>query len=518
MNQFRLGIDVGGTNTDGVILDQDLNCIAKVKTPTTSDVASGIHNTISSLLEISQIPVGDIQYAMLGTTQCTNAIVERKGLCRVGHIRLSLPSGTSLPPLTGWPEGWDDILGKHFYMAHGGYEFNGNEIAPLNEDEIRSLCLKMVGKVDSVSIAGVFSTIRADQEYRVAEIIREIMPDVHLTLSSEIGAMGLLERENASILNAALIPLAKKFTQGFADALMDFGSHAKPLYSQNDGTLIDQHSIEKHPIVTIACGPTNSLRGACHLSGLSNAIVIDVGGTTSDLGVLVNGYPRESAVSASVGGIKTNFSMPDILSVGIGGGTLVHNKNQSIELGPESVAYELTTRSKVFGGSCLTLTDIALRLGRFMWIGDESVDLTKVPEALCVEIADKMDREIELAVDAVKTSESDQPVILVGGGSAILNNLLQGASEVVRPEHFEVANAIGVAIGKIGCSLEKIESTLDKSREDIFALMCEQAKEQAILSGAKSNSLNIISQSDIPLAYMSDQSHHFKVRVVGELK
>lgn len=518
MSQYRLGVDVGGTNTDGVILDQELNCIAKIKTPTTADVASGIHNTIASLLENSQISAEDIRYAMLGTTQCTNAIVERKGLCRVGHIRLSLPGGDSLPPLTGWPQGWEELLGEHFYMAHGGYEFNGDEIAPVNEDEIRRLCLKMAGEVDSVSIAGVFSTIRSDQEYRVAEIIREIMPEVYLTLSCEIGVMGLLERENATILNAALIPLARKFTQGFADALEYFGLHAKPLYSQNDGTLIDQQTIETHPIVTIACGPTNSLRGACHLSGLSDAIVIDVGGTTSDLGVLVNGYPRESAVSASVGGITTNFSMPDILAVGIGGGTLVHSENQQIELGPESVAYQLTSRSRVFGGDSLTLTDIALRLGRFAWQGQESIDLSNVPEALCMEIADIMDREIELAVDAVKTSESDQLVILVGGGSAILNNTLRGASQVIRPEHFEVANAIGVAIGKIGCSLEKIESTLEQSRGDIFASMGNLAREQAILSGARSSSISTISQSDVPLAYMTDQSHHFKIRVVGELK
>lgn len=517
MTDYRLGIDVGGTNTDGVILDSQLNCVAKIKSPTTIDVAQGIHDAIDALLTISKIPVDQIKYAMLGTTQCTNAIVERKGLCRVGHIRVCLPSGDSLPPLTGWPEGWSPYLGEHFYMVHGGLEFNGEEIAAINEQEIRDICLKMIGEVESISISGVFSTIKNDQEIAVSNIVKEIMPDVSITLSHEIGMMGLLERENASILNAALIPLAKKFTQGFADALDNFGLHAKPLFSQNDGTLIDQSSIEAHPIVTIACGPTNSLRGGCHLSGLSDAIVIDVGGTTSDLGVLVDGYPRESSVSANVGGISTNFRMPDILAVGIGGGTVIKQNDDEVIIGPESVAFELTQKGRVFGGDSLTLTDIALRLERFRWQGEHNVNLDLVPRDLCEKVAKQLSTDIDIAVDSIKTSDDNIPVILVGGGSAILDDHIQGASRVIRPKHFEVANAIGVAIGKIGSNVEKIASTQNSTRSDIFENLVNIAKKQAVLAGASEDSLTVISQSDIPLAYMVDESHHFKVRVVGNL-
>jgi N-methylhydantoinase A/oxoprolinase/acetone carboxylase beta subunit len=99
LDYCRLGIDVGGTNTDGVLLDADLNVIAKVKTATTHDISTGIHNAITALLNQANIDGQQVKHAMLGTTQCTNAIVERKGLDRVGMIRLALPSGDSVPPL-----------------------------------------------------------------------------------------------------------------------------------------------------------------------------------------------------------------------------------------------------------------------------------------------------------------------------------------------------------------------------------------------------------------------------------
>ncbi|MDK9759052.1 hydantoinase/oxoprolinase family protein, partial [Vibrio sp. D173a] len=120
----RLGIDVGGTNTDGVLLDANLNVIAKIKTATTHDISSGIDNAITALLSQAGVEGHQVQHAMLGTTQCTNAIVERKGLDRGGMIRLSLPSGDSVPPLCGWSQAWQSLLGEHFYQAHGGYEYD----------------------------------------------------------------------------------------------------------------------------------------------------------------------------------------------------------------------------------------------------------------------------------------------------------------------------------------------------------------------------------------------------------
>ena len=96
-------------------------------------------------------------------------------------------------------------------------------------------------------------------------------------------------------------------------------TNAEVYLSQNDGTLMTMEHARRYPILTIACGPTNSIRGASYLSRRDDAIVIDVGGTTTDLGVLSHGFPRESGVAVTIGGVRTNFRMPDLVSVGLGG-------------------------------------------------------------------------------------------------------------------------------------------------------------------------------------------------------
>src|SRR5690606_21157186 len=109
---YRLGIDVGGTNTDGVLLDEQMNVIHSLKTPTTEDVETGIYNTINQLVKEANIDGEKIKFAMLGTTQCTNAIVERKKLNRVAIIRIGAPAGTAIKPLAGVPDDLKNILGN----------------------------------------------------------------------------------------------------------------------------------------------------------------------------------------------------------------------------------------------------------------------------------------------------------------------------------------------------------------------------------------------------------------------
>ena len=223
-----------------------------------------------------------------------------------------------------------------------------------------------------MAISSVFSTVRNDQELEAAKLCREVMgPDVHVSISSEIGSMGLIERENATILNAALWQVADRFTEGFAKSLAEEGITNADIYlSQNDGTLMTMEHARRYPILTVACGPTNSIRGASYLSKLKNAIVIDVGGTTTDLGAIQNGFPRESSVAVTIGGVRTNFRMPDVISIGLGGGSIVRQKpDGSVTVGPDSVGYAITSKALIFGGDTLTATDIAVRLG-MVTLGD----------------------------------------------------------------------------------------------------------------------------------------------------
>jgi N-methylhydantoinase A/oxoprolinase/acetone carboxylase beta subunit len=135
--------------------------------------------------------------------------------------------------------------------------------------------------------------------------------------------MGLLERENATVMNASLAHLSAQVVTSLRTALRELQIAAPFYISQNDGTLMNAEIVEKYPVLTFASGPTNSMRGAAYLSGLQNALVADIGGTTTDIGVLTKGFPRESTNAVDIGGVRTNFRMPDVLSVGLGGGSLV---------------------------------------------------------------------------------------------------------------------------------------------------------------------------------------------------
>src|SRR5204862_571936 len=126
---------------------------------------------------------------------------------------------------------------------------------------------------------------------------------------------------------------------------------------------------ERYLVSTFASGPTNSMRGAALLSGELDCAVVDIGGTTSDVGVLQCGFPREAAVAVDIGGVRTNFRMPDVLSIGLGGGSVVAGSDCAVTVGPTSVGYRLTEEALVFGGSTPTITDAAVA-GRRAEIGD----------------------------------------------------------------------------------------------------------------------------------------------------
>ena len=174
----------------------------------------------------------------------------------------------------------------------GGYFFDGSEISSVNDDEIRLIVHQAREEgISTFCVCGVFSTCRSDQEEHVGQIIHEEMPSAYVTLSHEIAGLGLSERENAAILNACLRPLAKQTIGLLQQALPD----DMPFFlTKNNGTLLGADDALRWPIFTFASGSTNSMIGAAYLSGIDNAIVIDVGGTSMDIGVISNGKPRQT--------------------------------------------------------------------------------------------------------------------------------------------------------------------------------------------------------------------------------
>ncbi|MDR1135677.1 MAG: hydantoinase/oxoprolinase family protein [Clostridiales Family XIII bacterium] len=514
---YKLGIDVGGTNTDAVLIDSERNVIASAKSPTTADVYEGILTAIDSVLKSTDIDKAGISQAMLGTTHCTNAIVERKNLASIGILRIGAPATLSIPSMVDWADDLKSIA-EEIDIIGGGFEFDGKTLAEFDKAAAIAFFERCKAKdIRSIAISCVFSPVRDDHELEAARLAREVMGEhVHISLSNKIGSMGLIERENATILNAALYRVSQSFTEGFANSLLEHGvTNAEVYFSQNDGTLMNAETARKYPILTIACGPTNSIRGASYLSKLNDAIVIDVGGTTTDIGVLQNGFPRESGIAVTIGGVRTNFRMPDIVSFGLGGGSIIQNKNGVITVGPESVGYRITEKALVFGGDTLTATDIAVKLG-MADVGDKS-KVAFIDQELAEKALARIVEMVEDNIDAMKISNGDVDVVLVGGGSILLPERLKGASRIHKPEHFAVANAIGSAISKVSGTYEKLISYDETPREKALEIAKQEAIEMAVQSGAVRETIEIIDVEDIPLQYHDGNTCRVKIKAAGEL-
>ncbi|SBV99133.1 Hydantoinase A [uncultured Alphaproteobacteria bacterium] len=507
----RIGIDVGGTNTDAVLLDGE-TVAAAVKTGTTADVTGGVRKALADILAASSVPPAEIASVVIGTTHFVNAVVQRRALNRVAAIRISLPGAASLPPFCDWPADLRDLVAGGVHMIQGGFEFDGRPVAPLDEPAIAEAARAIaVSGVTAVGIASTFSPLNDACERRAAAIVADVCPGARITCSCDIGRIGLLERENATLLNAALGDLADNTVAAFTAALAESGI-AAPLYiTVNDGTVVQAAEARRFPVYSFASGPTNSIRGAAFLSKLDDGLVCDVGGTTTDVGCLVRGFPREANTVVAVGGVRTLFRMPDLMSIGIGGGTRV--RRDPIAVGPDSVGFNLVRDALVFGGSELTLTDIAVAAG-LADIGD-AARVKRLPAALIKETLAIVHRGIADLADRMKTDARDIPLIAVGGGAMLIPEAVPGFSEILHVPHHAVANAVGAAITRISGEVDRIFR--DMSRAEAIDAARTLATEKAVAAGADPASIEVVEMEDLPIAYLPGQAIRTRVRVSGEI-
>jgi N-methylhydantoinase A/oxoprolinase/acetone carboxylase beta subunit len=507
----RIGIDVGGTNTDAVLLE-GTRVLAAVKTPTTEEVTGGIITALGELAGNPEVVRAPIDAVVIGTTHFVNAVVERRGLARVAAVRIGLPASASLPPFCDWPQDLVRHVRGEVFMLEGGHDYDGRPFVPFDEEGMRYAARQIRDRgLGAVAVAAIFSPLDPSCEERARAILAEECPQAHVTCSRDLGRIGLLERENAALLNAALVALARTTVAGFAAAIAASGITA-PLYlTQNDGTVVRAETAAALPVASFASGATNSMRGAAFLSGLADALVVDVGGTSTDVGQLRRGFPREANAAVAVGGVRTLFRMPDLLSIGLGGGSLVGR--EALTVGPESVGYRLTEEALVFGGQVLTATDAAVAAG-IVAIGD-AARVTALPRNLARAVLDRVRHRIEDAIDRIKTEAGDLPLVAVGGGAFLVPERLPGVSRVIRVPHGAFANAIGAAIAEISGEADQITRSL--SREEAIAAAVAEARKRALAAGADPAGLRTVDVEDLPLAYLPGNALRVRVRVAGEM-
>lgn len=512
---MRIGVNVGGTNTDAVLMDGS-RLVAYVKAATTRNVSDGVIRAIRSLLDRHEAATGEIKQVMIGTTHFVNSFVERKGLLAPMIMRIGLPAARGVPPTSGWPEELRQLIGRDVVQVAGGFQFDGRKISPFDERAVVKAARDARARgVRAVAISCIFSHINNEMELRARDIFRQELPGAKITLSSEVGRLGMLERENAAIVNAALGDMGEQVMHSLQDALKQLSLDV-PLYvSQNDGTLMSAEMAAAFPILTFASGPTNSMRGAAYLSQRRDAIVADIGGTTTDAGMLINGFPREATLVSDFGGVRTNFRMPDVVSSGLGGGSIVRPSGSTVTVGPDSVGYKLSSEALVFGGQTLTATDIAVAAG-YADVGDRSRVRSLSGDLVKGALAAIKERFAE-TIDRIKVDAREAPLILVGGGSILIGEEVPGVSTTIVPEGAAVANAIGASIAQIGGEVDRVFLYGERGREAALDEARHEAMKRAVEAGAREDTLEVVDVLELNLISMPGEAVRVRVRAVGEL-
>ena len=203
---MRIGLDVGGTHTDAVLMDGQ-QVVAHTKATTTADVGSGIETALATILE--GVNPAQVELLTIGTTQFTNAVVERKHLSKVAAVRVCLPAGRGLLPRADWPADLVEATDGGNYLLQGGHLYDGRELAPVDEVEVEGLLQTLKAEKPAVVVVScAFSPSQPALELGLAERFSAALPNSRVVASHSMGGLGLIERENAAILNASLLEFA----------------------------------------------------------------------------------------------------------------------------------------------------------------------------------------------------------------------------------------------------------------------------------------------------------------------
>ncbi|PHH59956.1 hypothetical protein CDD81_2355 [Ophiocordyceps australis] len=539
MSLYRIGVDVGGTNTDAALLDiaasdrPDRGVLATHKATTTADLTSGIQSAVAAVVQAAGVDASRILSVTIGTTHFINALLEAdaRRLDRVAVVRLCGPFTRQLPPFSGFPPRLQTLLDGGVYYLDGGLEMDGRQIAALDAAQVRRTARAIVAAgVEAVALVGVFSPLdhAGLHEQRCKHLMQLDAPQLRLVCSRDIGPVGLLERENATILNAAILRTGRRVKASLQAAMARLDLRCQLFLSQNDGSLVDADIAADFPIKTFASGPTNSTTGAAFLAGFPRpapegpepqVLVVDIGGTTTDVcALLPSAFPRQAPTYVELAGVRTAFSMPHVVSIGLGGGSLVDldPAHATAAVGPASVGHLLSQQARVFGGPTLTATDIVVAAGHAS-LGDARL-VADLPPSSVAAAQEAIHKKLEGLIDKMRVSQAPVHVLLVGGGALLASQPLARVDRCIRPVHAEAANAVGAAIAKVSGQVDLLQVLDDKTTEAVVvAQACQRAIDLAVEKGAARDDVAIVEVNKTPLQYMAQLTLRIQVRAVGRL-
>jgi N-methylhydantoinase A/oxoprolinase/acetone carboxylase beta subunit len=251
--KYTLGIDIGGTNTDAVLIDENKKIITFAKTYSTNPVEEGFYKVLSLLLEKTDISRKNIDEVIIGTTHGINSILEKKNLYKVGLIRIAGQFPESIPPCFEWDKDLKSLILVDYVTINGGYECDGKKISSFNKNEAKQAIRDLIDKgAQSIAVISVFSPMYNDMEKECFNFIKKIAGrDFPVSLSHKIGGIGFIERENSTILNASLQKCLKLGFYNLEKILKQLKIKASLFFTQNNGSLLSLQQAFKYPILTI---------------------------------------------------------------------------------------------------------------------------------------------------------------------------------------------------------------------------------------------------------------------------
>ncbi|MBW2218795.1 MAG: hydantoinase/oxoprolinase family protein [Deltaproteobacteria bacterium] len=514
-----IGLDVGGTHTDVVLLDNG-GLIKEIKVHTDS---LDLFNTVLECIErvTSDINPNEIERMVLSTTLTTNAIVQGN-TPKVGMI---VSGGPGIDP-----EFYR--TNTHYYSVSGSIDHRGRRISPVDHDEIKTIGKRLrADGIQYVGITGKFSARNPNHELEIRKILRPHFKNIFLGHRVS-GNLNFPRRIATTFLNAAVYPLHKRFFEAVRQSLDKQGLKIPIHVLKADGGTMSFESSIDFPGQTILSGPAASVMGAIAFAPEDkDVIALDIGGTTTDIAVLVKRVPILAPFGIELGGFKTLIRSLETRSIGIGGDSAVKVENGKLVIGPERYGFAM-----VYGGQKPTPTDALAVLG-MITDGDQN-NARQGIESIAAELGSSLDEtafmifdqtcrfilnEVQKMIDSINSKPvytvhelqegyqvKPTEIMILGGPAPYFAEHLSKISdyEVTVVPEWKVANAIGAAIARTTCEVsmfadtergiltapeEKFKKTVkrDFSREDAIEKAYKLLKQKAIEMGADSEDLEM---------------------------
>ncbi|MEN3745827.1 hydantoinase/oxoprolinase family protein [Sphingomonas sp. HF-S3] len=376
---YRLGVDVGGTFTDLLLLEEESGAFWRYKTPSTpADSSVGILTGVEAICAQAGITPADIEVFLHGTTVATNAILEGKGsrvglIVTEGHRQIMQIARSFVPGgLAGWivwPKPEPLAALEDTFEIKGRMDAFGNELRPTDDDDIRAALEKVRDRgVEALTVSLMNSYINGAHERRVAELAAEILPDIPISLSHVVlPEMQEYERTLTTVANAAVRPVVGRYVRNLRRKLRDAGMQGRISLLRSDGGLMSSEASEEHPVALLMSGPAGGVTGALWVgknAGIRNILTLDVGGTSTDVALIENLEPRRVRTT-EVGSLSVRASALDVKTVGAGGGSIAYvpELTRALRVGPQSAGAVPGPVAYGKGGTLPTVTDANVVLG-----------------------------------------------------------------------------------------------------------------------------------------------------------